>query len=1429
MTAIGSLRVELELADGSFTTRVIRAGTTLAQLERQVRKNVVAVRRLDEGMSSFGGGVRDMVVTLGLARAALENVYNVFGRWLTSIIRVNAEVERSVVLLKNMSLAATDVERLRSARTEFNELLEMSSQAPFRLESLTAAFVKMRAAGIEPAKAQLQGLVDAVASAGGSDEQLARASIAIQQMAGKGVISMEELRQQLGEAVPRAIELMARSMNLTISQLVQRISRGQVEARHALGALSAEFSRTFGGAAIAQMETFQGRLTQLNTAWQRFALLVGGQPGSGGFFDAVKSFIENLTEGLSSIEASDFAVSLNRTLTNLTNTLRDSLRTLVEWRDEIYTVGRALLILWGAARLYAIINSIVLAVSLMTVRMTALAASTAASAASLRAFSAAATGVAASSLAQRLSGMGASMLEFGSSVAGAVSRLGFFTRLLMGLGAVGFVVGAISLIADGFNALRGNVNEANEALDRFRQGANDRDTLDIADKRLKTIAEEITQRKKLLEADRRSFQQERANPSSPIGRLQREVGRGVGGAQAELDAFLERRAQKARENADAIQRLERESAELRVQIQGAGEQRLLRQAEVAADRRLAAFKVEMQRSNAAYDQQMKALAERRKQLPEGLSKDDPVLSQLNRETEELRTARHDADIAATKNYLTQLQEARERAGEQEKTQFDAAIKRFSDYLDALKDAKKRGNLGGTIELMTAGAENNIRVAQNEITRMKARMAELRAEMQGTNPELAKVNVLLEELSRMTGLPPELKERMRAAADELGRVSAESTKVRTALTALRQIDSGFDRAEAELRGYVDQLTDPNVTESQRAFLLFQVQMEAALKRVGEAGELTGTKMAEAAGKVAAAIEAARQNVGMKSLLSYVRQGEQDEIGALARGSTERVEKRLALAKREHDAQIKFANSIKDANVRQTAISQANTAAANIAARIRKEEGDAAVTSGSRTTSMLESLQARYAELSDELNNGAGEAAKFRARLGEGPLTGVQAEIMRTAEAVDEMTKKVELATQAWGVLKSLMRQGQEGREELQGVLSMLDQGVVDPTSLDGAFIQAEARARQALAVLRAQGAEAGAIQEAEKGFAQASAGLVQGQLAREVAQWSGRNAQIRGQLAETRADRRRASEDMLANEEASIRRAIERAKLGADERKKIEDQLAEYIKSSRDLIDRDTESSIGKMLREWGNLADNIDNAWVSAFDGMADALTEFVVTGKLNFSDLANSFIRDITRIALKAAASGIFDMAGGGGANGIMGFIKGIVGGFVGGGSASTMAPVNATYAAYNHAGGIVGREGSSGLVNPAWFANAPRLHSGGYLKDDEVPTILQKGEAVFTAGQLASLGRLNRSYAFVEQTMGRMMQSLSMPQSAVPAMPVGNSAGSGSAPPVTVNIINQSGQQLEATAGTPRMDIEGMIVDVVISNIQRPGRMRDAMRGAI
>ena len=52
------------------------------------------------------------------------------------------------------------------------------------------------------------------------------------------------------------------------------------------------------------------------------------------------------------------------------------------------------------------------------------------------------------------------------------------------------------------------------------------------------------------------------------------------------------------------------------------------------------------------------------------------------------------------------------------------------------------------------------------------------------------------------------------------------------------------------------------------------------------------------------------------------------------------------------------------------------------------------------------------------------------------------------------------------------------------------------------------------------------------------------------------------------------------------------------------------------------------------VAEQAEQAFVNAFKGMEDALVKFVMTGKLNFRDLANSIIADLTRMLIRAAVT---------------------------------------------------------------------------------------------------------------------------------------------------------------------------------------------------
>jgi len=83
------------------------------------------------------------------------------------------------------------------------------------------------------------------------------------------------------------------------------------------------------------------------------------------------------------------------------------------------------------------------------------------------------------------------------------------------------------------------------------------------------------------------------------------------------------------------------------------------------------------------------------------------------------------------------------------------------------------------------------------------------------------------------------------------------------------------------------------------------------------------------------------------------------------------------------------------------------------------------------------------------------------------------------------------------------------------------------------------------------------------------------------------------------------------------------------------------------------------LREkFNDVATQAENAFTNAFQGMEDALTEFIATGKLSFSDLVDSITADISRIAVQQALlkplTNFLFPAGEGGAGG---FLSGLFG----------------------------------------------------------------------------------------------------------------------------------------------------------------------------
>jgi tape measure domain-containing protein len=93
-------------------------------------------------------------------------------------------------------------------------------------------------------------------------EQQQRVFTATQQIASKGKVSSEELRQQLGESLPGAFQIAARAMNVTTQQLNKMLEQGQVLSEDFLPKfaqqLSAETATGVAGAANSSVSALIG-------------------------------------------------------------------------------------------------------------------------------------------------------------------------------------------------------------------------------------------------------------------------------------------------------------------------------------------------------------------------------------------------------------------------------------------------------------------------------------------------------------------------------------------------------------------------------------------------------------------------------------------------------------------------------------------------------------------------------------------------------------------------------------------------------------------------------------------------------------------------------------------------------------------------------------------------------------------------------------------------------------------------------------------------------------------------------------------------------------------------------------------------------------------------------------------------------------------
>ncbi len=272
-------------------------GATSAKASGEQNAQAAASEKQGKSAAEGAGGVSQL-------RGALEGL--ALAKLTQDLIRISAAqdaIRKSLDQLTGSTQAgAAEMEYLRGAADRLGVNLDDAARA---YVGLSAATKGTNLEG-QNTKAIFEAVVGAMSKLGKSSAETQNALLAVSQMASKGTISMEDLRGQLGEALPGAMQAAAKAMGVTVAELDKMVSTGTVTADQLLPRLAEQLNATFGSAppdtlnaAMAQLENkvtaAVGAMTEAGTT---STVLKGAFSALGGIAAAVADIFNSAAEAI---------------------------------------------------------------------------------------------------------------------------------------------------------------------------------------------------------------------------------------------------------------------------------------------------------------------------------------------------------------------------------------------------------------------------------------------------------------------------------------------------------------------------------------------------------------------------------------------------------------------------------------------------------------------------------------------------------------------------------------------------------------------------------------------------------------------------------------------------------------------------------------------------------------------------------------------------------------------------------------------------------------------------------------------------------------------------------------------------------------------------------------------------------------------------
>jgi len=285
-------------ASGLAANGVMRVGRALNTI--RAAPGLTSTARGMERIAASAAGATTGLNTFARAGSTASSILSGFGVVLggvgfARIVTGSYDAVRSMEAFKN-SVAATQGST-EAANREWDYVTGVAQSLRLSIDGVAKSYGSFAAsahlAGVSTADTHkiFEAMSGAARVLNMDSQQVELSFNALSQMFSKGTVGAEELRQQLGDHLPGAMQLMAQAVGVSTGELMKMMSQGEVLASSALPKFADVLIERYGAQVPNALNSAQAAFTNFGNA-----MTLASQAFGTGFFDSFKDSLNGLAE-----------------------------------------------------------------------------------------------------------------------------------------------------------------------------------------------------------------------------------------------------------------------------------------------------------------------------------------------------------------------------------------------------------------------------------------------------------------------------------------------------------------------------------------------------------------------------------------------------------------------------------------------------------------------------------------------------------------------------------------------------------------------------------------------------------------------------------------------------------------------------------------------------------------------------------------------------------------------------------------------------------------------------------------------------------------------------------------------------------------------------------------------------------------------------